>query len=164
MAIEQNISKGSTKVYDAFGAELVKRLQRQLIDKKKLATGALIGQLSYDVKTNADGKAVVRIFAEDYFRYVDRGRRPGKQPPLEAIKAWTRVKFIPERLAFPIARKIGREGIPGIFIVNPTIDNLLLDFAPKYEQELSDLIGVVLVNDVFSQTTTKGRIIPKTLR
>jgi hypothetical protein len=164
MAIDKNIKKGTEEVADLFGAELVKRLQRALIDKKKLATGSLIGQMSYDVKSDSQGRAVVRLFAEDYFRYVDKGRGPGKQPPLEAIKAWTRVKFLPEKLAFPIARKIGREGIKGINIINPTLDNLVIEFSKEYEEELEQIVGAVLVNDIFSATTTKGQIIPKTLR
>lgn len=164
MAIDKNIQNGSELVADKFMNELVERLQRKLIDKKKFASGSLIGQMRYEVQTDAQGRVVGRIFAADYFRFVDRGRRPGKQPPLEEIKRWTRIKLIPEKLAFPIARKIGRVGIPGINIINPTIDEVTVDFLPQYEEELAQLVGVVLVNDIFNVTTTKGRIIPKTLR
>ena len=147
-----------------YGAELVRRLQRGLIDNKKLATGSLIGEMSYEVKQDASGRVVVRVFTQDYFRFVDQGRRPGKQPPLEPIKQWTRIKLIPEKFAFPIARKIGEVGIRGINILNPTIDQLTVDFVDEYGELMEQLLGVVLVNDVFSETTTKGRIIPKTLR
>ena len=164
MAINKTISDGVDKVADEFGAELVKRLQRALINKGKLASGALIGQMGFRVKSDSRGRTVVQIFAEDYFRFVDKGRRPGKQPPLRAIKQWTRIKLIPEKFAFPIARKIGKVGIKGINIINPTIDKLIIEFIPQYEQEMEQILGVVLVNDIFSRTNTKGRIIPKTLR
>lgn len=60
---------------------------------------------------------------EDYWKYVEYGRGPGKQPPIEAIEEWIRVKpIIPtaqsnkipdtRQLAYLIARKIGREGTP----------------------------------------------------
>lgn len=60
---------------------------------------------------------------EDYWKYVEYGRRAGKRPPISAIEEWIRVKpvipnaingRIPDtrQLAFLIARKIGRDGIP----------------------------------------------------
>ena len=164
MSIESTISQGSEEIANKFMAKLVEKLQRKLIDKGKLATGSLIGQMKYDVKVDSQGRAVGRLFSEDYLRYVDKGRRPGKQPPLKAIKEWTRVKMIPEKYAFPIARKIGREGIKGINIINPTIEEVTVSFIPEYEEELARLVGVTLVNDIFNQTNTKGQIIPKTLR
>ena len=164
MAIEQTLNEGLDDIANEFGAELVKRLQRALIDKGKLASGSLIGQMNYRVKSDKKGNTVVQLFAEDYLRFVDKGRRPGKQPPLRAIKEWTRIKLLPEKLAFPIARKIGKVGIKGINIINPTIDKLVIDFLPEYEEEMARLLGVVLVNDVFSKTNTKGRILPKTVR
>lgn len=59
---------------------------------------------------------------EDYWKYVEYGRGPGKQPPIDAIEQWVRIKPVVPRaingrvpdtrqLAFLIARKIGREGI-----------------------------------------------------
>ena len=58
----------------------------------------------------------------DYWKYVEYGRGPGKQPPIDAIEQWVKVKpvvpnaingRVPDtrQLAFLIARKIGREGI-----------------------------------------------------
>lgn len=60
---------------------------------------------------------------EDYWKYVEYGRGPGKQPPIDKIEEWVRVKpIIPNpingkipdtrQLAYLIARKIGREGTP----------------------------------------------------
>lgn len=60
---------------------------------------------------------------EDYWKYVEYGRGPGKQPPIDKIEEWIRVKpIIPNpinnripdtrQLAYLIARKIGREGTP----------------------------------------------------
>lgn len=60
---------------------------------------------------------------EDYWKYVEYGRRPGKRPPINVIEEWIRVKpVIPnaingqipdtKQLAYLIARKIGRDGTP----------------------------------------------------
>lgn len=164
MAIEKTLEGGIDDIANEFGAELVKRLQRELINNGKLASGSLIGQMDYKVKSDKKGNTVVQLFSEDYFRFVDKGRRPGKQPPLRAIKEWTRIKLIPEKFAFPIAKKIGEVGIKGLNIINPTIDKLVVEFLPLYEEEMVQLLGVVLVNDIFNKTNTKGRIIPKTVR
>ena len=53
MAIDKDISDGTQKVADMFGAELVKRLQRELINAGKLASGALIGEMTYGVKASS---------------------------------------------------------------------------------------------------------------
>jgi len=50
--------------------------------------------------------------------YVERGRRPGgRMPPLQKIMDWTRVVLRPSpaeqrNVAFRVARKIARQGIP----------------------------------------------------
>jgi hypothetical protein len=43
--------------------------------------------------------------------YVERGRRPGKPPPSTALEGWATRKLGDRRLAFPVARAIGRRGI-----------------------------------------------------
>jgi len=59
------------------------------------------------------------ILQEGYGEQLEFGRKPGKQPPSEAIEQWLKDKGIAARLekdisvsslAFLIARKIGREG------------------------------------------------------
>lgn len=151
-------------VADDFGEALVEDLKFQLANLDKFATGDLIETMYYEVK-EADGKAVIKVFARDYFRYVERGRRPGaKMPPEEPIRKWLRVKLMPERLQFVVRRSIARKGIKGVFILNPTIKKITADFLPKYSKQLSNLVGVTLINDVYSQTNTRGQIIPKSLR
>lgn len=53
---------------------------------------------------------------------VERGRRPGKRPPVEAIKMWARRKLgltgkELDQAAFLIARAIGRRGTEGAAMV-----------------------------------------------
>lgn len=164
----EDLNRGSEDMLNKMGEEIVKRLQDKLIEGgehgPKLASGSLIGTMRSEVVSNEEGKSVLRIYAEDYLRYVDKGRRPGSFPPISAIREWTRTKMIPERAAYPIARKIAEEGIKPLNIINPTIDEVTLEFKPEMEKEMARLVGVVLVNDVFNQTTTKGRIVAKSLR
>lgn len=47
---------------------------------------------------------------------MDQGRRAGAPPPPpEALLGWMRRNGIPEEMAFPLARAIGRRGIKGRF-------------------------------------------------
>lgn len=64
----------------------------------------------------------VKIQLEDYWKYVEEGRGPGKYPPPDAIRNWIEVKpVVPqadmngrtptvEQLTFLISRKIAEEG------------------------------------------------------
>lgn len=165
--MSKKLENKAEEVLQRYGEEIVKRFQDRLIEGgehgPKLATGSLIGTMRAEVKTEG-GKSILRVYAEPYLRYVDRGRRPGSFPPLSAIKEWTRVKMIPERLAYPIAKKIADEGIKPLNFINPTIDDVTIEFKPEMEEAFADVIGVVLANDVFNQTTTKGRILSKKFR
>ena len=58
-------------------------------------------------------KALVVGNHADHALYVEKGRRPGKRPPMSAIQRWMAAKGIPSRAAFPIARAIGKRGIKG---------------------------------------------------
>lgn len=87
---------------------------------KSTATGNLQNfQTIIDIN---DATFQVSFELADYWKYVEYGRGPGKQPPIDAIEQWVRIKpvvpsaingRVPDtrQLAFLIARKIGREGI-----------------------------------------------------
>lgn len=70
-----------------------------------------------------DGNFYEIVFhAPDYFKYVENGRGPGKNPPIKAIEDWITIKHITpyptakgklptkKQLAFLISRAIGRDG------------------------------------------------------
>lgn len=67
---------------------------------------------------------LIQFDIEDYWKYVEYGRPPGKYPPIGSIEKWISVKpIIPDsrfgkvpttkQLAFMISRKISREGTRG---------------------------------------------------
>lgn len=70
-----------------------------------------------------DGNYYNIIFhAPDYFKWVENGRGPGKNPPIKAIEDWITIKHITpyptakgklptkKQLVFLISRAIGRDG------------------------------------------------------
>ena len=97
------------KLINEWGADLVADVLAAMENKQHIASGRLYLSIRTEIKEGLDELQLL-VYEEDYGKYVDSGRPQGKQPPLESIKAWCRVKGIPERAAFPIARKIGRIG------------------------------------------------------
>lgn len=93
-----------------YGSEVVNEMKTRLRTLNKIATGKLINSLGFKIKEGAD-EVEFDFVSVNYSKYVDKGRRPGKRPPLRKIQEWCRVKGIPKRAAYPIAKKIGERGI-----------------------------------------------------
>lgn len=95
------------------GSDIVDTIKKILQSENKIATGNLIQSLDYKV-IEVIGKIFLEITAADYFQFVDKGRRPGKMPPIKPIKSWMSAKGIVSKnksLPFLIARSIGKKGI-----------------------------------------------------
>lgn len=97
-------------------------------------------QLSNSIKdiVKFDGKYLtVSIQLEDYWKWVENGRKAGKFPPVDAIKKWITIKPVIPRskngklptenqLAYLIGRKIAREGTRANPFLEPTIRDFKL--------------------------------------
>jgi len=163
MAIQDTFNAEFQEAAQLIALAYEEKLKDELIDKGKEASGTLVNSIRTNIRTDGN-KFVIEVFAEDYFRFVDQGRRPGKFPPPEVIRSWVALKGIAEEAAFPIARKIATQGIAATPIINPALDKVAAENAETFEKVLERAAGAVLVNDVFSQTNTKGQILPKSLR
>jgi hypothetical protein len=104
-----------------------------LADEGINASSTLSNTADVEVQLNGD-KLLISLNLEPYWRYVEYGRRPGKFPPIDAIRNWIKVKpVVPDartgkvpsedQLAFLIARKISREGIPARHAINKAVYN-----------------------------------------
>lgn len=94
--------------------------KNKLVDNNINASNTLHDNASTVIEVNGLTLSV-SFNLEDYWKYVEYGRRPGKRPPLDAIEQWIKVKpVVPKpingkipstrQLAFLISRKIGWEG------------------------------------------------------
>ena len=117
--------KHTIQVIDEFGRLIVDNYKAEL-EACGYQDGQLYRTLSYSVKMNSSSW-LISISLEEYWKYIEYGRRPGKMPPLDVIEKWIKVKQILPRpltlksgksvvptipqLSFLIARKIGRDGI-----------------------------------------------------
>ena len=117
-----------------------------------VASGTLEKSLAYRLQIK--GQSInISVFAKgkasNYFLARENGRRPGaKQPPVDAILDWMRIKPIKLRdkesgkfkksteelkrqVAFLIARKIGRDGIKGWHAFDYAMENIWDEYEAK---------------------------------
>lgn len=83
--------------------------QRNIKQIDAIATGKMYGGI--EIASSPGGLVFAVGCTAKYAPYVEFGTKP-HWPPLSAIREWCRVKGIPERAAFPIARAIARRGLP----------------------------------------------------
>lgn len=131
-----------------FGKDYVKILYRELRREGKDATGALINSLAFEIKEEAT-QIQFLIKANDYLKYVDKGRKPGKYPPIKAIAQWARVKGISQDAVFPIARSIYKFGIKPTNVIQRVVKEFQTSstLRKKYEDEVvNQLIKMININ------------------
>lgn len=113
------------KGLNEFGSLVVLNIALLLRQLDKSASNKLIQSLNHDLVTVVKGiNYRIEIYGEDYFTFVDKGRKQGKQPPLRKIEKWVTLKGLEKKSAFPIARKIGRFGIPPTNIIKQMLQKL----------------------------------------
>lgn len=144
--------KHTLKVLDDFGKEIITNYRSELEADNK-ANGELYRTLSYTVKQGTSGW-VISVSLEEYWRYIEYGRKPGKFPPLSAIENWIKVKqIIPhpmtlksgktvlpsiKQLSFLIARSISQKGIPAKPFFKNSFEAAKSKFLESIEQAITE--------------------------
>ena len=113
MAEANEITGILNKYGSLISAELVDMIQRKPVTKFGVvnASGKLKDSVHFTVANN-----VMQVKALSYIYYLEKGRKPGKRPPMKVIEQWITDKGLilegisKKSLAFLIARKIGEEG------------------------------------------------------
>ena len=143
-------------------AERFIELYRGRLEDRGYQDGKLYKTLNYSI-SNEGIDWVVTIHLEDYWKYIEDGRRPGaKMPPVEAIKKWIEYKKIlprpiqlksgktvipsTQQLAFVIARSIGKNGIEARPIARETVDQLNNEFVSILKSSIQRDIHQYLEN------------------
>ena len=103
-----------------------------------------------------DKAMVVGLRLEEYWKYIEYGRKPGKFPPPSAILKWIEVKPIiprpdangripsPKSLAFLIGRKIKREGIEPTPVLEATAEQVNAKFMQAIRDAMKKDLGDAL--------------------
>lgn len=132
-----------------------------IADTQHSASGNLALTQSKIIKIS-DKSFEVYLELEDYWKYLEYGRKPGKFPPPDKIKEWIRIKPVIPRpykgklpttnqLAYLIGRKIATKGTPATNLLSNTkttfnlenklteaIANALRERTEKYINEFFD--------------------------
>lgn len=109
------VMKGARLGAERARAEMVKRSQ-EAFDRGASAR-------SWKATTSVSDRTVTVYNQAPYAGVIEYGRRPGsKPPPSKVLEPWVRRKLKVSRkkapgVAFVVARKIGRDGIPGKYIM-----------------------------------------------
>jgi hypothetical protein len=116
--------KGIIAIVQNWGNELIKQLQNNLLKNKTNASSGLSQSIDPKI-TQPPGGYNLSIMMEDYWFYVENGRKAGKMPPIQNIFEWIKNKrtiqvesisksadriAATRSLAYVIAKKIGKEG------------------------------------------------------
>lgn len=136
-------NKEINKLIEEFGKEVVAEMQQELIENGDIASGNLYRSLKVEVQTSIK-ETIVRFLSLDYGIDVDKGREPGKFPPISKIKEWTKLKGIPEKAAFPIAKKIYKFGIAP----KPFIFDSFNKKKTAFVKKLADVYSKSITSDI----------------
>ena len=135
------------EVLREFAIRLRNEYQDKLIQDNKIATGELLNSVDYVIEKN-DRAISVSLKLEDYWKWVEEGRKPGKFPPPDAILSWISAKtIIPDertgripderQLAYLIGRKIATEGIEPGYQLRDTKERLFREFENRIEEAIT---------------------------
>lgn len=139
---------------EKFADALVKEIKKLLVKKGKKSSGTLIRSIDYEVVQKGN-MIDIQLLGESYFVYVDKGRKPGKFPPIKEIKKWIQKKRIKGRggisddsLAFLIARSIKENGIDPTNVLEESIQNVYRSnkLNKALFETMEDKIDVMLKN------------------
>lgn len=81
-----------------------------------------------------DEHFIIYFYLQEYWKWIENGRGPGKQPPPNTIQRWIEVRHIvphpingkvpsTKQLTYLIGRKIGREGYEGRHPLKNALDS-----------------------------------------
>ncbi len=114
-----------------------------LVNNGAVASGRYLKDWKAKRMTMAGVMGVLIYNTKVYAPNIEYGRKPGRMPPVQAIRQWLQKKFsLPYRqakkLAYPVARKIAQRGIPGrkILTAERTADALFFYLEEAVEKAI----------------------------
>ena len=149
MANELNIKwLNLERVLNELADEVISNARQNLDSNGTNATHTLYDTMEKIVEIGEDYYKV-SISLEDYWRFVENGRRPGKFPPPGVIESWISVKPVSahavdgktpsvKQLTFLISRKIANEGTDPQPFFKPAVDEVLSRYESLIDQAIED--------------------------
>lgn len=157
-----------TEVLNEFADAFIQNARNNLDANQSNASYNLYNSFEKVIEVGED-YFKVSISLADYWQYLEKGRGPGKFPPVDKIKEWIEVKPINptplsngktpsvEQLSFLISRKIANEGTEGKPFFEPAKEQTIREFEDKIneavEEDVSNFILELVekqMRDIFS--------------
>ena len=160
--MEELIRWTNTKrVLEEYAVKLCNTYKDNLIRDGKVASSQLLNSIDYKVQYD-DRTIWVELHLEEYYKWVENGRGPGKYPPWDdpenGILKWISIKPViqddrggrlpPERqLSFLIARKIAEQGIEPGYQLRDAQREMMDEFEDKIDEaialDVNDAIEII---------------------
>lgn len=150
---------------EEFGVAARNAYQDELIRGNKIASGRLLNSVEVSVEQHGYRYDVV-LHLEDYWKWVEEGRPPGKLPPVSKILEWVLVKPVlpkpsmtgriptPQSLAWAISKSIANKGVepfPALARTVPaTVDQFSQKLAEAFAQDVADA-SALMIKSFFGQ-------------
>jgi hypothetical protein len=153
--------KNLKEALETYGQVLEDEYREQIADAGAFASGQFFDSIRHMLIIE-DRTYELVLSLEDYWKYIEEGRGPGKFPPLDKIEEWIRIKPISpypdakgkvpsnKQLAFLIGRKIAEEGTEGKHLLDKAMEStqdwleLIYDAIDKdIEAELDEVLNVL---------------------
>jgi hypothetical protein len=177
-----DINTAIAKILDQHGEAIVTAIRGSLANSRKIATGDLQNSVQYEVK---EGELL--IWANDYFKYVEDGRRGNApMPPINAILEWLKAKDIPvegitsrvvtnhatrktrirrdnvelsqKKAAFRIAKGIAKNGIRPTGVLRPILNEIQDPLLEAVSQAVANSFGEAIADEWKNSETDKLQI------
>lgn len=157
-----------TEVLNEFADAFIQNARNNLDANQSNASYNLYNSFEKVIEVGED-YFKVSISLADYWQYLEKGRGPGKFPPVDKIKEWIEVKPVNptplsngktpsvEQLSFLISRKIANEGTEGKPFFEPAKEQTIREFEDKINEAIDeDVSNFILelvekeMRDIFS--------------
>ena len=123
-------------------------LQKNLY--KPINPNGIINDTNISVTKNASIITIETHFPS-YAYFVEYGRAKGKNPPIEPIKEWCRIKNLPNGMEWYIQKQIGKRGTKGKHFLEPL--KRMLEMVNKTLQQVSKVEFVATYNNLVYEGT-----------
>lgn len=145
----KNNFKNTIEVLNSFGRLLVEEYKDSLIRNEVNASDKLFKSVKYLFKSD-NRYLEIDLELENYYWYVENGRKAGKFPPIQKIEDWIKIKpVLPYRdkngklptlnqLTYLIGRKIKEKGIQGKHLLQKSVDEIYKEIEDRLVDALAE--------------------------
>lgn len=148
------------KVLERYADAWIKNAEANLMENDSNASGQLQRSMKKDKIVIDEKQMRVTVELEDYWYYVENGRKAGKMPPIQPIIDWIENKPVPPKVegltvkqqAYAIARGIGKNGTQPRPFFNKAVEQTWKQFkdeiAEAVQTDVNDYIEQIVLDGV----------------